>query len=255
MIIDLFLCFVFYSFAGRFWESFILSLGQEHRIINRGFLNGPYCPIYGVGALAAAYISSIIGNHYVLLFITSGIIACAIEYITSFALEKLFHARWWDYNNRFMHLNGRICLAGFILFGLASVAVSFIHPYVYGFITNLSWRNTLAIIVAVIFILDIFSTAKSIKSFNKTLREFQSFLNRGRIAQFISRGKKVFINQLGKGSRKILTYPQRRLIRAFPSYRSYYDKAYNEVKKFYDSTKYKPKKTAHARKKSQKIVK
>ena len=255
MIANLFLCFIAYSFGGWVWESIILSLGQEHRIINRGFLNGPICPIYGIGALLAALFSQIVGVHYVQLFFLSGIAACILEYITSFTLEKLFRARWWDYSKRFMNLNGRICLAGFIIFGLASVGISFVHPHLVAFIDGISWRNTLAIIIAVLLVADIFTTAKSIKSFNKTLREFQAFLNRGRIIQFIARGKNVFIGQLEKGSRKILTYPQRRLIRAFPSYRSYYDKAYNEVKKFYDSTKYKPKTTANARKKSLKIVK
>ncbi|MBP5634244.1 putative ABC transporter permease [Candidatus Saccharibacteria bacterium] len=255
MIANLFLCFIVYSFGGWFWESAILSLGQEHRFINRGFLNGPICPIYGLGALIAALFSQIVGAHYVQLFFLSGIAACTLEYITSFALEKLFHARWWDYHDRFLHLNGRICLAGFILFGLASVGISIIHPYVYNFIEGISWRNTLAIIIAVLLVADIFTTAKSINRFNKTLREFQAFLNRGRIIQFISRGKKVFIGQLEKGSRKILTYPQRRLMRAFPNYKSYYDKAYGEVKKLYESSKYKPKQTAHARKKTQKIVK
>jgi uncharacterized membrane protein len=255
MIADLFLYFIFYSFAGWLWESIFLSLGQQHKIINRGFLNGPYCPIYGLGALAAAYVSSVVGAHYVSLFLLSGLIACILEYITSFILEKLFHARWWDYSNRFLNLNGRICLAGFIIFGIASVGVSFAHPYVYSFIDGISWKNTLAIILAVVFALDILSTIGSIKSFNKTLREFQNYLNHGRIIQFISRGKKRFVTQLEKGSRTILTYSQRRLIRAFPNFKSYYDKAYNEIRKLYNDSKYEPKKTAHARKKSQKIIK
>ncbi len=255
MIATLFLCFIAYSFGGWLWESVIFSLGQERRLINRGFLNGPICPIYGLGALAAALFAHVVGTHYIQLFLLSGAAACVLEYITSFALERLFHARWWDYSNRILNLNGRICIGGFILFGLGSVGVSFIHPYIYNFIDSISWRDTLAIILAIIFVLDIFTTAKSIKSFDKSLREFQAFLNRGRIIQFIARGKNVFVGQLEKGSRKILTYPQRRLMRAFPNYKSYYDKAYEEVKKLYESSKYQPKKTAHARKKSQKIIK
>ncbi|MBR5419033.1 putative ABC transporter permease [Candidatus Saccharibacteria bacterium] len=255
MAINLILCFIAYSFGGWIWEAIILSLLREHRIINRGFLNGPYCPIYGIGALLSVLLHHYIGDNYILLFFGSGAIACVLEYITSFALEKLFRARWWDYSDRFLNLNGRICLVGFILFGLGAVGVSIIHPYVYDFIANLSWRNTLATIVISIMAIDILTTIGSIKSFNKTLREFQAFLNRGRIIQFISRGKKVFVGQLEIGSRKILTYPQRRLMRAFPNFQSYYDKAYTEVKKLYKSTKYAPKKTAHARKKSKKLVK
>jgi len=255
MIINFTLCFIAYSFGGWIWEAVILSLLREHRIINRGFLNGPYCPIYGVGALFSVLLHHYIGDNYILLFLGGGVIACILEYITSFALEKLFRARWWDYSDRFLNINGRICLVGFVLFGLGAVGINLIHPYVYDFIANLSWRNTLATITISVLAIDILTTIGSIKSFNKTLREFQAFLNRGRIIQFISRGKKVFIGQLEKGSRKILTYPQRRLMRAFPNFQSYYDKAYDEVRKLYQGSKYAPKKTAHARKKSKKLVK
>lgn len=255
MIVDLFLCFVFYSIAGWFWEGVLLSLIEDHKIINRGFLNGPYCPIYGAGSLLFAWLAHYIGQNYVLLFVIGGILACALEYITSFVLEKLFRARWWDYSQRFLNINGRICLIGFILFGLGAIAVSIIHPYVFNFITNISWKNTLAIIAAAILAIDLLSTARNIKNFNKTLREFQAYLNRGRVINFITRKKNVFVAQLEKGSRKVLTYPQRRLMRAFPNFQSYYDKAYAEVHKLYESSKYTPKKTAHARKKSKKIVK
>ena len=107
MIANLFLCFIAYSFGGWVWESVILSLGQEHRIINRGFLNGPICPIYGIGALLAALFSQIVGAHYVQLFFLSGIAACVLEYITSFTLEKLFRARFGMSMREWRALHGR----------------------------------------------------------------------------------------------------------------------------------------------------
>ena len=109
-------CFMGYSFAGWVWESMFCSLGKYHRLINRGFLNGPYCPIYGSGAMLASYLLNDIRNPLA-LFLSSGTLCCALEYATSAAMEKIFHARWWDYSDKPMNLNGRIYIGGFLAFG------------------------------------------------------------------------------------------------------------------------------------------
>ena len=74
-----------------------MSLVKEHRFVNRGFLNGPYCPIYGVGGLTFLFAGQFVDNPIALFFI-GGTIACILEYITSYTMEKLFKARWWDYS-------------------------------------------------------------------------------------------------------------------------------------------------------------
>ncbi len=109
-------CFMGYSFAGWVWESVFCSLGKYHRLINRGFLNGPYCPIYGSGAMLASYLLNDIRNPLA-LFLSSGTLCCALEYATSAVMEKIFHARWWDYSDKPMNLNGRIYIGGFLAFG------------------------------------------------------------------------------------------------------------------------------------------
>ena len=254
MISKLFLYFLIYSFLGWVWEG-IVSLKERHKIVNRGFLNGPYCPIYGVGALAFVFLDQYFGNNLFFMFLVGGLIACVIEYITSWAMELIFHARWWDYSNKRFNINGRVYLRGFLAFGLGALGVHFGHQYIVGFVDSLNHKDTLAIILAVIFALDVISTNKSFARFTRILKDFQETISQGAIIQYITKGKNQLFAELGKRTSRILTYPQKRLINAFPNYKSSYDNAYKEIQKLYKDTKFKPEKTAHARKKAKKIVK
>ena len=223
--------------------------------MNRGFLNGPYCPIYGTGALLFALIDHFFDGNLVVQFLLGGLIACVLEYLTSWIMELFFHARWWDYSNRKLNINGRVCLAGFILFGLGAVAVHFAHPHFMSFVGSFEHKDIIAIVAAAIFSLDVISTNQSFARFTRILKDFQNTLGQGTVIQYIQHGKNQFIAELNKRTSRILTYQQRRLIRAFPNYKSSYNNAYREVRKLYADTKFKPKKTAHARKNAKKIVK
>ncbi|WP_190973611.1 putative ABC transporter permease [Bifidobacterium callitrichos] len=117
----LFLWFLFYSFCGWVYESILVSV-QERRPVNRGFLNGPLCPIYGTGAVLGVVVLGGVRNP-ILLFVISAVGACLLEYVTSWAMELLFHARWWDYSNFPINLNGRICLYGALIFGVGGVVI------------------------------------------------------------------------------------------------------------------------------------
>ncbi|MBT1172922.1 putative ABC transporter permease [Bifidobacterium sp. MA2] len=117
----LFLWFLFYSFCGWVYESILVSV-QQRRPVNRGFLNGPLCPIYGTGAVMAVVLLGGISNPLV-LFLVSAVGACVLEYFTSWAMERLFHARWWDYSHFRFNLNGRICLLGALVFGVGGVVI------------------------------------------------------------------------------------------------------------------------------------
>lgn len=120
--------FLAYSFTGWLWESTVCSLTNYGKLINRGFLNGPYCPIYGCGGLLAVHLLSEL-EHPAARFLASGTLCCALEYATSWGMEKLFHARWWDYSEKPFNLNGRIYLNGFLAFGAASaLLVDWIDP-------------------------------------------------------------------------------------------------------------------------------
>ena len=172
-------------------------------------------------------------------------------------MEKLFNARWWDYSDKFMNINGRVYLLGYIVFGAGAVAILYLHPYLAELIAKLDGRNTIAIILAALFMLDIVSTNQSIARFNKILREYQNILKRGKIVQFFERNGRRFIQTINNRTRRIFTWQQRRILRAFPNFQTNYDKAFAELQKFYKKTKYKPAKTqkANARKKSKKILK
>ena len=250
---EIFLCFLIYSFIGWLWEDG-MSLVKEHRFVNRGFLNGPYCPIYGVGGLVFLYAGQFIEEPITLFFI-GGAIACVLEYITSYTMEKMFKARWWDYSDWPLNLNGRICLYGFLAFGGASVGIRYLHPHVLSFVQSIPHNNTIALALAVLFALDVFSTNQSFARFNKILREYQATLKKGRVLQFFERNGRRFIETLNNGRRRVFTWQQRRILRAFPNFQTHYDKAYNELQKFYRESKYQPKQKAHARKKSKKILK
>ena len=124
-LVRLVLLFFAYSFLGWCIEV-MLKYIQFHRFINRGFLTGPICPIYGSGAalitLSAELLSTVesgIGTTFMLSFLICG----AVEYFTSYFMEKRFHARWWDYSQKPMNLHGRIWIGNLLLFGLGGVAI------------------------------------------------------------------------------------------------------------------------------------
>lgn len=116
------LIFFIYSFLGWFWETFPCSAIELDKIHNRGFLLGPICPIYGLGAsLSFGVLKNF--ESSLEIFIYSAFLSCLIEYIIGYLLEKLFHKRWWDYSNYPFQINNRVCLYGLLIFGLANILI------------------------------------------------------------------------------------------------------------------------------------
>ena len=111
--------FFAYSFAGWLFEV-IISLFQHHRFVDRGFSFGPVCPIYGVGALLAVLFLSHLTDPLV-QFVVGFFAAGVLEFSTSWVMERMFHARWWDYSNIPLNINGRICLLYSIFWGILGV--------------------------------------------------------------------------------------------------------------------------------------
>ena len=119
-----FLFFMSYSTLGWCMEVAVKKI-QYGRFINRGFLIGPYCPIYGVGALLITLLLERYRNDPPALFVM-GMVTCALlEYLTSYVMERLFHARWWDYSSKRFNINGRICLDTMIPFGLLGMFIMY----------------------------------------------------------------------------------------------------------------------------------
>ena len=118
--------FFIYAFVGWVYETILVSV-REKRWANRGFLMGPICPIYGAGGLFFALIGSRLSIPWT--FLVCMVSSAALEYATGFALEKLFHASWWDYSDMPLNLHGYICLPASLLFGTMGVVVAhLIHP-------------------------------------------------------------------------------------------------------------------------------
>lgn len=157
--IDLVLLFFAYALLGWCIEV-TLKYFQFHRFINRGFLTGPWLPIYGSGAVlitlavdGLAPLESSVGTTFALSFVLCG----TVEYLTSFVMEKRFHARWWDYSQKPMNLHGRVWIGNLILFGLGGVLiVKVLNPVflgVFGMLT-LSGREILAAGLGGLFLAD-----------------------------------------------------------------------------------------------------
>ena len=163
--VNVVLLFFVYGFAGWCMEV-ILKYRQYHRFINRGFLTGPICPIYGCGAVL---ITVVIGNlagiesGLVMTFALSFVICGVVEYFTGLILEKIFHARWWDYSTKPMNLHGRIWIGNLFLFGIGGVAIIHIlNPAIYKIFGLVSLRareiimTVLLVVIAVDFVISYF---------------------------------------------------------------------------------------------------
>lgn len=171
-----FLYYVVYSVAGYLLEISHLT-NPKKAFENRGFLFGPYCPIYGLGAVVIIAATHKVSMNPFFTYFVSMIVCTSLEYVTSFLMEKLFKMRWWDYSNYPYNLNGRICLKNSLLFGVGGMAIVYLtQPAVSGIIGSLSneWAVGLAIIFAIIMFIDfIFSTVASykVKNFVMELRK------------------------------------------------------------------------------------
>lgn len=152
----LFLLFIIYSFLGWVMEEILVSV-KEKKIVDRGFLIGPICPIYGCGALLITIVLAKYHSDIPVLFILATVLGAALEYFTSYIMEKLFKVRWWDYSHDKYNLNGRICLKTSIGFGILGVLmVHFLNPFfthLLSLVPN-TILQTIAIILAVLLVVD-----------------------------------------------------------------------------------------------------
>lgn len=171
--------FFFYSAAGWLIESTYCSIGEK-RIINRGFLLGPMCPIYGTGALVLTlFIYNPFKDKPLYVFLIGMILCDIVEYITSYLMEKLFHARWWDYTYEFINLHGRICLKHTVYWGIASIAfVEVLHPAVDRLLQRLNGDKMIYVAAAIfaVFLADVIHSVIKALDIRKLQLKVQSLL-------------------------------------------------------------------------------
>ena len=127
--LEIIIYFITYSFLGWVMESIFRSI-SEKKIINTGFLKGPFCPIYGVGAIIMLLFLKKFADNLAVLFIVSVVVLTIWEYLVGVLLEKLFHTKYWDYSKNKFNFQGRICLMNSIFWGVLGVVfVKYIHPF------------------------------------------------------------------------------------------------------------------------------
>lgn len=119
-----------YSCLGWCCEVAFAAL-KTGKFVNRGFLNGPVCPIYGFGVLSVVLVLEPVKDNLLLLFFGSMVFTSLLEFIAGFAMERIFHDKWWDYSNNPFNIKGYICLEFSIIWGIACVlVVDIIHPII-----------------------------------------------------------------------------------------------------------------------------
>lgn len=202
-----FLLFLIYSFIGWFYEV-LLTLVKKKKFINRGFLIGPYCPIYGVGSLFVIFLLNDYLDKPFGLFILSMVICSIVEYTGSFLLEKIFKTSWWDYSSQKFNINGRICLETMIPFGLGCMLIIYIvNPFFVSILIKIPKvvANIIAVILLILFIIDFTVSFQIIWKFKKISDDAKKD-NTEKVTEYV---KKEILN------RKKVLYT--RLINAFPN--------------------------------------
>ena len=224
-----------YSFIGWFYESTVFSLVEQGKFMNRGCFIGPYCPIYSVVSILNVYLLNGIESG-VKIVIISSLTCCFIEYITSWGLEKIFHARYWDYSYFPLNINGRVSVVSGLFFGFAVLfLIKILHPYV---IIKLSLipdnvRYYLAVFFWGIFIFDAIFTTISMCNLNKKCKQLYDawddfvdgkldILNakKDSLNKFVivRKGKNLIVKL--KGVNTMFVDMETRFFKAFPSFKS-----------------------------------
>ena len=181
----LFVWFIVYSFLGWVYESIFCTI-KNRQWENRGFLHGPIVPIYGVGALLASIVfsslpvESLQQASTLTIFLICFFGSIVLEYFTSWALEKLFHAYWWDYSNVPLNIHGRVCLFASIGFGVAGIlVVRVLFPFVCHIISGISpfWMEFLSLFFMLLFGMDMALTISALTNFTKNFNRIENEIN------------------------------------------------------------------------------
>ncbi len=179
----------------------LVGILQQKKLINRGFLIGPLCPIYGFGAV---FILSCLGKYNddpLVLFFLSIILCAALEYFTSYIMEKIFKNRWWDYSNMKYNINGRICLEYACAFGVGGVFVTYIsNPFFVNILKVIDIKiiNIISLSLLVLFIIDFIVSFKIIfklKNISNSIRADSTEIITKKVKETL-KGKSILLKRL-----------------------------------------------------------
>ena len=178
-IVKIILYFILYSFFGWVMESVLKTIVQK-KPVNSGFLYGPFCPIYGFGAIIMFLFLQGFKENIVLLFIIAFFVLSTWEYLVGWMLEKIFHAKYWDYTEYKFNIKGRVCLLNSLFWGFLGVMfIRYIHPFIVEKIDIIKVNDVLfiTIILSVIMLVDLIISIIKVKNITIKLEKLKEITN------------------------------------------------------------------------------
>lgn len=149
---------------------------KEGRFVNRGFLNGPICPIYGVGVVSVIFSLQGFSESLLILYLASAVLVTFIEWLTGYVMDRIFHQKWWDYSGQPLNIGGYVCLPFSLIWGVFCVfIVKCFQPFVahlIGYIPHIA-GIVILVILSIAMIADLYVTASAILKLNKRLEAME----------------------------------------------------------------------------------
>ncbi len=176
---DLIIYFYIYSVLGYITEVIYCSC-INRKLTNRGFFYGPYCPIYGFGAIFSIIFLSDFVSEPILLFVVAFLCMSVLEYITTYIFEMLFNIKLWDYSDMKFNIQGRVCLLNSALFGLLTLFLAYsLHPFVSSYVNKSSgvFKDICVWTIVLTLIYDLIKSIESIHNFEDKLTEISTNLS------------------------------------------------------------------------------
>lgn len=226
----IFLLFIIYSFLG--WIVEVLDIYfEQNKLLNRGFLIGPVCPIYGVGCLLLYFLLKKYMEEPIVVFVLAIVICALLEYFTSYVMEKIFKVRWWDYSNKKYNINGRICLETMLPFGIMGCLILYyVNPFclkILGMLNSV-FLNIIFYSILTIFVVDLAVSLKVITN----IKFVTSNVVKDNTEEITKKVRQTIINKIksfksGKDNlnvkiKKILSeqsYFTKRFVNSFPKFK------------------------------------
>ena len=229
-----FLVFFLFGMLGYFFEVVYCYIINK-KIVNRGFLHGPYCPIYGFGAITCILFLRKYYDDPLILFLLGMFLFSVIEYVTSYLMEKLFNDKWWDYSEHKYNLNGRVCLKNSLLFGICGLFVIYLfYPLVYKLIynANLLALNIITIVLFILFVTDLVFTIINTLKLKKQLNIIKKIKNE--ISDKLPNISDILTNNINESLKKYKNYPKH-IINAFPNIKKIHEDNINLLKNSFNN--------------------
>lgn len=234
-VFELLSYFIIYSMAGWLMESIVRSI-SERKIINTGFLNGPMCPIYGIGAIIMLLFLSNFKDNIFLLFILGFLVLSIWEYIVGVLLEKMFQTKYWDYSDQKWNIQGRVCLINSLCWGILGIIfIYFIHPFVQAQVMKINPMafQVIMYLITLIFVIDLINSIIKTKNIKSSLQKIEMLnqqikqkleeikeVAKDKTKEDLQENLKLGINQLTIRKNRIIKKLYRRVFRlkkAFPT--------------------------------------